>query len=101
MLLYNVTTMVNWAVHDAWLQWMQEKHVPAVMQTGCFTDYRFARLLEVDETEGATYSIQYLADSRAQYNRYIEIHAGAFRKEILELWGENCIAFRSLMELVN
>jgi hypothetical protein len=101
MLLYNVTTLVSWTVHDAWLQWMQQKHIPEVMQCGCFTDYRFARLLDVDETEGVTYSIQYSAASREAYDRYIEMHAGGFRSEIQKTWGENCIAFRSLMQLVN
>lgn len=101
MLIYNVTTKVSWKIHEAWVAWMKEKHIPEVMEKGCFTQYRFARLLETDETEGPTYTIQYYAEGREPYQRYIEFHAPALRKDALDTWGDQFIGFRSLMELVN
>jgi hypothetical protein len=101
MLIYNVTCKVSWPIHDDWVQWMKEKHIPDVMKKNCFTEYRFARLLDIDETDGPTYSIQYSADNREQYERYIDLFAPALRKDITKNWGENVIAFRTLMELVN
>jgi hypothetical protein len=101
MYIYNVTTKVNWIIHEAWVKWMKEKHIPEVMNSGCFTENRFVRLLETDETEGPTYAVQFYADDLEQYDRYLEQHAPALRKDVIDRWGDNFISFRSLMQLVN
>lgn len=54
MLIYNITTKVDHSIADAWLQWMKEEHIPEVIATGCFSQSRILRLLEVDETDGLT-----------------------------------------------
>ncbi|HAK12809.1 MAG TPA: DUF4286 domain-containing protein, partial [Chitinophagaceae bacterium] len=28
MFIYNVTIMVKWSIHEAWVKWMQEQHIP-------------------------------------------------------------------------
>jgi hypothetical protein len=101
MFIYNVTIKIDASIHDQWLNWMKEDHIPAVMDTGCFEKFVFVRILETDESEGPTYAVQYHALSRAQYNRYIELHAPRLRKEGTGRWGERFIAFRTLMEIVN
>lgn len=99
-IIYNVTVKVELQIADAWLQWLLHKHIPSVMQTNCFVDYKVFRLLEVDDSEGCTYAIQYYAQSKADYNRYIEIHSSEMRKISFEKWEERFIAFRSVMEVV-
>jgi len=101
MFIYNVTTHVHHTIHQQWLQWMQEKHIPNVMATECFSKHQFVRVLETDETEGVTYAIQYFAESKALYNRYIEKFATTLRKETTDKWGNQIIAFRTLMQVVN
>jgi hypothetical protein len=101
MIIYNVTTKVNWQIHEAWVSWMKEKHLQDVMDSGCFVDKRFVRLLETDESEGPTYAAQFHAATMEDYKRYIEHHAPALRKDVMDTWGDNFISFRSLMEVVN
>lgn len=98
--IYNVTIKVDIAVADNWLSWLLNEHIPEVMQTGCFHHYRVVRLLEVDETEGPTYAIQYEAQTKSDYNRYITIHAAGLRQKSYDKWGNSFIAFRSVMEVV-
>jgi hypothetical protein len=100
MIIYNVTIKVEASIADAWLQWMLQEHIPDMMNTGCFTSHKVVRLLEVDETEGPTYAIQYHADSKADYNRYIEMHASTLREKSLDKWGDRFIAFRSVMQVI-
>ena len=100
MIIYNVTIKVEQAIAEAWLQWMLNEHIPDVMNTGCFSSHRVVRLLEVDESEGPTYAIQYYADSKADYNRYIELFAPDMRQKSFEKWGNSFIAFRSVMQVV-
>lgn len=101
MIIYNVTTKVDYAVADAWLQWLQEEHIPEIIQTGCFTHATILQLLESDESEGPTYAIQFHADSKALYNRYIRDYAAEKQKKALEKWGNKFIAFRSVMQVVH
>lgn len=101
MFIYNVTTKVTWSIHDEWLAWMKEIHTKAVVDTGCFTTVTMLHLLEVDESEGPTYAVQYHAESKGLYNQYIEKFALAFKQELFNKWGNNFIAFRSLMQVVN
>eukprot|EP01035_Chromulina_nebulosa_P051609 gene51609-70282_t len=62
-IIYNITTKVDWLVHDAWLRWMLDVHIPEVLGTGCFEKHLLVRILETDETEGPTYAVQYQAAS--------------------------------------
>ncbi len=101
MIIYNVTVKPAAAIAEPWLQWLRDEHIPAIIATGCFTDARVLRLLEVDDSEGPTYAVQYFAESRAQYNRYIELFAKTQRQAGFDKWGDQFIAFRSVMEVVN
>lgn len=101
MYIYNVTIQLAWSIHEEWVKWMKEKHIPEVMATGCFTEFRFVRVLEVDETEGPTYATQYFAASKANYDQYIHEFSAALRKDALDVWGNQFAGFRSLMQVVN
>ena len=100
MLIYNVTTQISHQIHEAWVAWMKEKHIPEVMTKGCFTRFQFVRLLDIDESESVTYATQYYADSKAAYSRYVELYADALREDALKSWGNHAIDFRSLMQIV-
>jgi hypothetical protein len=100
MIIYNVTIKVDESIADIWLQWLLKEHVPDVMNTGCFSSYKVVRLLEVDDTEGPTYAVQYHAASKADYNRYLEMFANEMRQRSLDKWGNRFIAFRSVMQVV-
>ena len=101
MILYNVTIKVHSSIHNEWLQWIKVIHVPAIMQTECFSDFKILRLLEIDETEGPTYAIQYFAESKSLYNLYIEKFAKQMRDNSFTKWGDKFIAFRSVMQIVD
>lgn len=101
MFIYNVTVKVIHNISAEWLVWLKEEHIPEVIATGCFTDATIHRLLEVDDSEGPTYTIQYKAESKAAYNLYIDKYAGEMREKSYKKWGDQFIAFRSIMQVVN
>jgi hypothetical protein len=100
MFIYNVTIKLDHTIHEDWVKWMNEEHIPEIMKTGCFEKFQFVRLLEIDEEEGPTYAVQYYAVSKAQYNRYIDLYAPKLRQASTDKWGNKFIAFRTLMEVV-
>jgi len=100
-IVYSITTKVATEIAPRWLLWMQEVHIPAILNTGYFTAHQLLQLLDQDDSEGPTYSLQLTAQSRVQYNTYIQQHAPTLREEAFRLWGNQFISFRSILEVVN
>ncbi len=101
MIIYNVTVKVDESIKPEWLAWLKGEHIPDMVATGCFTHAVILQLLEVDNSEGPTFAIQYHSESKGLYNNYIENHAPAMRQKSFDKWGDKFIAFRSVMQVVN
>ena len=99
-ILYNVTVKVDHEIHNDWLHWMKRVHVPAVMETGMFIEYKICRLLGVDEEDGITYAVQYLCPNMTTYQLYQKKHAYDLQKDHTERYEGKFVAFRTLMKVV-
>lgn len=100
MIIYNITTKVHNSIAVEWLQWLKDVHVKDVMASDCFTEYKIVKLLEVDETDGPTFAVQFSAESKGLYNLYIEKFAGEMRQQSFDKWGDKFLSFRSIMQIV-
>jgi hypothetical protein len=100
-IVYNVTIKLTWAIHNDWVNWMRAEHIPAVMKTKCFVNYTFARLLEIDEEDGPTYTCQYYTSRKEDYEHYVAEYSQQLRAEGHQKWGNQFIAFRTIMQVVN
>lgn len=101
MILYNVTIKIDHKAHSQWLDWMKYKHIPEVMETGCFVEYRFCKMLGIDETDGVTYAAQYLAKDLDAIQDYQENHAPSLQEDYKKNWENLYVVFRSLLEVVH
>ena len=101
MIVYNITIKVTPAIEENWLEWQKTEHIPEMMATGLFVEYKLFRLLELEETDGSTYVIQYFTDSIEKYAIYIEEYAPALRKKAADKWADQFIGFRTVMEVVH
>jgi hypothetical protein len=101
MIIYNVTIKITWAIHNDWLQWMQQTHIPQVLATGCFVKNVFAQLLDIEEDEGPTYTSQYYANTYQDYEQYIDKYSNVLKQDGIDKWGNQFIAFRTVMQVVN
>ena len=99
MLLYNVTVIIEDAAQEEWLQWMQDIHIPAVMETGKFVSNRLLRVVD-SPNEGVTFCVQYIAENLAEYEDYQLNHAPALQAELQTKFENRFVAFRTLMEFV-
>lgn len=99
MLLYNVTLIIEDAAKDEWLQWMQDIHIPAVMETGKFVSNRLLKVLD-SPNEGVTFCAQYIVESLVEYEDYQQNYAPALQAELQTKFENRFVAFRTLMEFV-
>jgi hypothetical protein len=100
MILYNVTVSIDEQIKTEWLAWMQEKHIPDVMQTGMFMECRISRI-HAEEEGGLAYAISYLCKDKETYDRYQEEFAPALQREHGEKFAGKFAAFRTLLEVIN
>ena len=100
MILYNVTVNINPEVHDEWVAWMKEVHIPEVMQTGMFLENRFCRIHGFEEG-GFSYSIQYLAPDMPTYDRYQAEFAPSLQAAHQSKYQGKFAAFRTILEVIH
>lgn len=101
MIAYNVTIKIDREAHEEWRGWMLFRHIPDVMATGKFLEYKMSRLLGQDERDGYTYTIQYFLEDMAALNDYQENFAPALQKEHHDMFKDKFVAFRTLMHVVS
>jgi len=99
MIIYNVTVNIDHEACEEWLTWMSETHIPDVMATGYFKEYRMAKVLAQDEG-GVTYSVQYLAPDMESYHRYVHQEAPRLQAESEKLFKDRYVAFRTILEVI-
>ena len=99
MILYNVTTSIEPAAADAWLDYMRTTHMPEVMETGFFLKSQLCRLLN-EEEGGITYAAQYYCLSVEQLDEYQRLCAPALRVDMEKHFAGNYVSFRTVLEVV-
>jgi hypothetical protein len=99
MLIYNVTVKVDADIQSEWLKWMYEVHIPEVMATGKFLEYRVCRLLQ-DESEGVTFAVQYFSPDLATLVSYQDSDARRLQEAHAQRFSGRYVAFRTAMEVL-
>lgn len=101
MLVYNVTLNVEASIETEWLQWMKEVHLPEVMATGKFKTFRMYKIRNHEpDDKSINYCVQYDAESEANYLSYINEFAPALKEKTLKKYGEQVLAFRTILDLL-
>ncbi len=101
MIIYNVTILIDSKRESEFIDWMQNKHLKDVLDTGLFSQAIFTRLLTETGTEdGVTYATQYYCESQEQLQKYYEEFAPRLRKEGINKFGEDMVGFRTELEVL-
>jgi hypothetical protein len=99
-IIYNVTVKIEASVHEDWLEWMVNVHIPDVMSTGYFSSYKLTKIIEEMDDHGIGFAIQYIAPDIQSFNEYQTNHAKRLQKAHSERYDQKYVAFRTLLEIV-
>lgn len=99
MIVYNVTVNIDKSIVDDWLTWMQEIHIPEVMNTGIFLKSQINRVITQDDT-GSTFAIAYTCPSMKDLHQYQINFATELQKQHISRYGDKAVTFRTLMEII-
>ncbi len=101
MIIYSVTVKVVPGIHNDWVSWMKETHIPDVLKTGYFQGARMTRVMQDNEADGITYNIQYEGESFSKIMEYQEKAAPALQKDHMERYEGKFVAFRTFLRVVD
>jgi hypothetical protein len=101
MIVYNITVSVDLDVHEDWVSWMKETHIPDVMSTGMFVSYRLTRMLNHEHTDMEIYAVQYLCKDMAHLTTYQKDFAEALQADHRKRYDGKYTVFRSLLEIID
>ena len=99
MILYNITVSIDYDVHQEWLVWMKEVHIPDVLSTGLFIKSKIAKI-HAEQEGGISYSIQYYLNSWGNYQDYQSSFAEELQKKYQKKYGNKSVAFRTVLEII-
>lgn len=101
MLIYNVTTNIEASVHDEWLQWMQETHIPEVLATGKFLNAKMSKVLVEEDMGGITYSVQFTTLDKATLQKYYTEDANRLQHVSLKRFPNKLVSFSTELEVIS
>ncbi len=100
MYIYNVTVNIQEDVHDAWVEWMKNEHIPDMLKTSKFIKALMTKVMVDEEMGGITYSVQYTAKNKEMLRRYYEENAEELRSKTKPFEGK-FVAFRTELEVIS
>jgi hypothetical protein len=100
MIIFNDTVIVDEAVHEKWLNWAKEVHIPAVMATGYFQSYKILNVID-SPNEGVTYCVQYYADNIDHFNLFYNRHFHQLQAIHNQEFENQFVIFNTLMKTVD
>ncbi|RKN82328.1 DUF4286 family protein [Ulvibacterium marinum] len=101
MYIYNVTTNIDESVHDEWLRWMKEIHIPDVLATGKFLNAKMSKVLVEEEMGGITYSVQFTTLNKETLEKYYAEDAQRLRADALKRFPNKFVSFRTELEIIS
>jgi hypothetical protein len=100
MLLYNVTIGIDKNVEHDWLFWMKTEHIPEVMNTKLFVDFKIYKVLHDQDDGNISYCVQYFAETLEQITTYFETFAPRIVEKLRQRYKDKHVAFMTLLEEV-
>lgn len=98
MLLYNVTFGIDKQIEDEWIFWMKTNYIPALMETGLFTEYKMYKVLTHDDEGSVSYSVQCFSATIDQVLKYLNDFAPALVEAHRLRFKDKHVAFNTLLE---
>jgi hypothetical protein len=101
MIIYIITTTVKTELEQEWLQWVKEKRIPEILNTGYFYHHQMYKVKLPTNLEGeVTYVVQYECESIDKYSAYAENDSKRLQAEYPPKFIGKVTTARTVMESI-
>ena len=87
MLIYNVTTHVEFKIEKEWLLWMKQKHLSEILATKKFSEAKIFKIISEQDQGGASYAVQYHCKNKDLLNDFFKDYSNYFQKKVEDKFG--------------
>lgn len=101
MYLYNITIKIETGLESDWLLWMHEEYIPQILTYKTFYEYKLYKILNIDDTDGATYALQLFAENELLIEQFLNSHLQTIQQIQQQRWLGRMYSFATLMENVH
>ncbi len=100
MIIYNTTFNVAPGLERQFIDYLKNEYILDCINTRLLHKPRMMRLLGDIPDEGSTYSLQFDCASLEDYLAFEATHAAPLQSTIIERYGEKCLFFSSVLEVL-
>jgi hypothetical protein len=101
MFIFNTTYLVSDKVHDTWLNWVREQHVPFMLDSTYFTKPQVARVVTSDKEDGTSFSVQFHVQDMQTLKKWHNEYSSLFQENCSQHFGIEVIFFTTVLEIVD
>ncbi len=101
MLLYNVTVGIDKEIEKEWIAWIKQYYIPAVLETGFFTNSKLYRVTTHDDETSVSYSIQLFTDKIENVVQYLDQQTKGIIEAHRLKFKDRHVVFNTLLEEVD
>ncbi|MCO5247344.1 MAG: DUF4286 family protein [Chitinophagales bacterium] len=98
MILYNITFYVDLEYVNDFKAYLNDHHISNLQQDDRVIDYTLFKLLNVDESETMTLSLQYKLKDMNAYNHHLSTTDFQLKNEVSKKYGDKVLYFCSVLE---
>jgi hypothetical protein len=101
MYIYNITTHIQESAEKEWLVWMQNTHIPEMLDTGKFLSAKMCKVLVEEDLGGMTYSVQYTVENRDILEDFHKTDAVLMKNKTNAKFAGQFVYFETEMQLID
>ena len=98
MIIYSVEIYIDKDIEKNWCKWMEEVHIPDVMSTDLFLDFKFFK--NILNAENPSYTIQYKLKNITDYHHYQNVFASELKQDHDEKFKNKFVAKRQVFQII-
>lgn len=101
MYVYNITTNIEGASEQDWILWMQETHIPEMLETGKFLSAKMCKVLVEEDMGGVTYSVQYTSETKEALEAFYKEDSVNLKNKMNSKYAGKFVFFETEMKLID
>ena len=98
MFIYSVTIHIHKDNEGEWIEFMKQKHIADVLNTGYFTKAIMRKIIHNDNENHVSYNTEYFTETIEKYDSYVQLAAPVLQKDVLDKFGGKFTAERKFYE---
>lgn len=100
MIIFNTTYQVSSVAYTVWLAWIRTEHIPAMLKTGKFSRPQLAKVMQPDDSDGGSYSLQFHIENIDQLMQWHAENGHTIEKQCRQKFGTEVLFFSTVLEIM-